>query len=242
MNRFFSIFLIILVCFLFGPSVQGWAQTASEIEIIFDGSRSMNDAMGGTTKMDVAKQALTTIANQITAGSKVGLRIFGTTPIQGNIQDSCTDSLLAMPIAPFEKDQMVGKVLSLQSYGMTALGYSLEKSAGDFTQGAETKKTIILISDGEETCGKDPIAMMENLKAQGINITIHSVGFGASEAAKVQLKKLAEITQGSYREAEDASQLQQSLQEVVQKIPEVPQIDLDQDQSVVFSFFEGEEA
>lgn len=209
----FSVFLS-LVYLTASPVL---AQSVSEIEIVFDGSRSMNEASGGVTKLDVAKQALTTIAGQITPGSRVGLRIFGTTPIQGNITESCSDTILALPIGDFQKDAMIGKVLSLQSYGMTALGHSLEKAAADFSSSQDVKKSIILISDGEETCGKDPVAVMQALKAQGIEMTIHAIGFAASDAAKAQLKKLAEVTQGTYREAEDAGALQQSLEEVVKK-------------------------
>jgi hypothetical protein len=208
--RFILSFLILAVSF------PAFAQQ-SQIEIVFDGSRSMNEASGGVTKMDVAKQALATIANQIPQGSEVGLRFFGTTPIQGNITESCSDSILAVPVGAFQKDLMVSKVLSLQSYGMTALGLSLEKAAEDFTNAPENKKSIILISDGEETCGKDPVAVVQSLKAQGINITIHAIGFAASDAAKGQLKKLAEVSEGSYREAEDAGSLQKSLEEVVKK-------------------------
>ncbi len=193
------------------------AQNPSEIEIVFDASSSMNDANGGVKKLDVAKQALTTIAGQISSDSRVGLRIFGKTPVRENIRESCTDSQLVNPIGPFQKDQMVASVLSIQSYGMTALGYSLEQAGKDFSAAPDIKKTIILLSDGEETCGKDPLQVIEALKAQGIQFTIHAIGFDASEAAKGQLKKLAEMTSGTYREARDASELQKSLQEVAEE-------------------------
>ncbi len=211
------LFAIFFFLFSFFNSPLSRAQSAGQIEILFDASGSMNEASGGTTKLDAAKQALATVAGQIAQNSNVGLRMFGTTPIQGNISESCTDSILALPIGPFQKDTMVSKVLPIKSYGMTALGYSLEQAAKDFTPGGEVKKTIILISDGEEPCGKDPIAVMNDLKAQGINIPIHAVGFAATDAAKAQLKKLAEVTQGSYREAQDAAELQKSLQEVANK-------------------------
>ncbi|MBI4549998.1 MAG: VWA domain-containing protein [Candidatus Omnitrophica bacterium] len=189
----------------------------SEIEIIFDGSRSMNDPIEGGTKLALAKQAMSTVAGQIQPGSRVGLRIFGTTSIQGNMLQSCEDSVLAMPIAPFRGDVMLEKVQGLQSFGMTALGHSLELAGRDFTPSPDIKKTVILISDGEETCGKDPIAVMQNLKAQGIDIKIHAIGFDASEAARAQLKKLADVSGGSYTEASNVGELEKSLEEAAQK-------------------------
>ncbi len=210
-----ALFVLLLAIFFLAPFAQ--AQGPSQIEIVFDASGSMNEISTGVTKMDTAKKALTTIANQIPTGSSVGLRVFGVTPVRENIRESCTDSRLLIPIGQYDATRMISQVQPLKSYGMTALGYSLEKAGTDFAPAQDVKKSIILISDGEETCGKDPVEVMKNLKAQGIDITIHAIGFGATEAAKGQLRKLAEMSQGSYREAEDADSLQQSLQEVVQK-------------------------
>ncbi len=216
MNRFIWMVLFFAGFCFNSPSLLH-AEVPGEIEIIFDASGSMNDPMAGTTKLASAKQVLTQIAGQIPAASRVGLRMFGTTQIQGNVKESCTDSILAIPIGPFRKELMVDKVQAVSSHGMTALGYSLEQAGKDFSAGSDIKKTIILISDGEETCGKDPLAVLQSLKTQGIQLVIHSVGFGASDAAKAQLKELAEQSQGSYREAEDAPSLLKSLEEVVQK-------------------------
>ncbi len=194
-----------------------YADLTSETEIVFDASGSMNETRGNAVKLDMAKDALRTIAGQIPEGSKVGLRIFGTTPNQGNVKELCEDSKLIIPISGFHKEDMIRNTSALKSYGMTALGYSLELAGKDFSAAPDVKKNIILISDGEETCGKDPIAVIEALKAQGIQVTIHAIGFTASDAAKAQLKKLSEMTGGSYHEAEDAASLEASLAQSVQQ-------------------------
>ena len=213
----FQHFSLYTAFLLFSFFSQAFAEGPSQIEIVFDASGSMNEAIAGVSKMDTAKQALTTIASQIPAGSSVGLRVFGVTPVRENIRESCTDSQLLIPIGQYDAGRMISLVQPLKSYGMTALGYSLEKAGADFSPANDVKKSIILISDGEETCGKDPLAVVENLKAQGIDFAIHAIGFGATDAAKGQLRKLAEMSNGSYREAEDMGSLQKSLQEVVQK-------------------------
>ena len=210
--------ILSLTLFLFALRVlNAYAEPAGETEIIFDASGSMNESKNNVVKLDMAKEALTTIAGQIPTGSNVGLRIFGSTPVTGNASESCEDSKLIFSISGFQKDAMVQNVSGLKSYGMTALGHSLELAGKDFSAGQDVKKNIILISDGEETCGKDPIGVMEALKAQGIQIVIHAIGFSASDAGKAQLKKLSEITGGSYREAEDAVSLKTSLAQSVQQ-------------------------
>jgi len=213
MKSFFSALAILAFSSSFFPLS---AQVPAEIEIVFDASKSMNDSPRGVSKLEEAKQVLTSIAGQINEGSLVGLRIFGQKPVRENIRESCVDSTLALPIGPFDKNRMVQAILPIQSYGMTALGFSLEQAAKDFSPG-EVKKTIILISDGEETCGKDPAQVVEALKAQGIGLTIHAVGFDASAAAKAQLSALAQMTGGTYREAANAGELEKALEETVEK-------------------------
>ncbi len=211
---FFSVFGAILG-FYEAPVLQ--AQGGGEIEIIFDASRSMNEASGGTNKLDAAKQALTTIANQIASGSLVGLRVFGKNPVQGTVQQACLDSELAIPISPFQKDRMIAQVLALQAYGQTLIGYSLELAARDFSNPTGGPKTIILISDGEESCGRDPVAVVESLRTQGFNVVVHTVGFAVDEAARGQLQKLSEMTGGVYRDAKDAGELTRELTAIGEK-------------------------
>lgn len=198
-------------------SAAAYAQAPAEIEIIFDASGSMNDAPRGMTKLEEAKQALSTAAAQIPAGARVGLRVFGVTPVRENIRESCTDSRLLIPIGQFDPARMQAEVAPLKSYGMTALGHSLELAAKDFSSGAGVEKTVLLISDGEETCGKDPAAVIQALKQQGIAFKIHAVGFDATDAAKSQLKQLAEMSGGTYYEAKDAGELKKALQQSVQE-------------------------
>ncbi len=212
-NKAFLTFSIVVVSFFLNSSgVQ--AQAVSEIEIIFDASRSMNDAQAGTSKLMAAKQALSTVASQIQAGSNVGLRVFGKTPVRGNVKDSCVDSKLVIPIQPFQSIAMISQVNALQAHGQTAIGYSLKLAANDFTAGA--KKSIILISDGEESCGMNPIDVIADLKAQGIDIVIHTVGFDVNPKARAQLQQISEFTGGTYADARNAGELKASLTQVVQ--------------------------
>ena len=97
--------------FLFFGAVNVFASAAAETEIIFDDSGSMNEAKNGVVKLDMAKEALTTIAGQIPGGSSVGLRIFGSMPVtaSGNVKESCQDSKLVLPISGFQKEAMIQK-------------------------------------------------------------------------------------------------------------------------------------
>ena len=63
----------------------------------------------------------------------------------------------------------------------------------------DTKATVILVSDGAETCNVDPCALGRELEAAGVDFTAHVIGFGlASDIESAGLKCLAEATGGRY--------------------------------------------
>lgn len=212
-----KLLLALLTVSLILPAAS-FATAPAEIEIIFDASGSMNDpTREGIPKIDAAKEALTEIAGHIEAGSKVGLRVFGTDPKDGDPDASCRDSKLVLPISGFKKENMVNQVVGLLAQGQTPIGYSLKMAAKDFTAGPDVKKTIILISDGEERCGVDPVAVMADLKRQGIDVVVHTIGFDVNPEARAQLQQLAEMTGGTFAIAASAGELKEKLQSIAEK-------------------------
>ncbi len=81
------------------------------------------------------------------------------------------------------------------------------------TQG-EGEATVLLISDGIETCGGDPCAVVAALRQKGIKLVVHVVGFDVRGAAVEQLQCIARAGGGGYFQANDTSGLRQALQSV----------------------------
>ncbi|MGH7803751.1 MAG: vWA domain-containing protein, partial [Candidatus Binatia bacterium] len=81
----------------------------------------------------------------------------------------------------------------------------------------ESKASVILVSDGEETCDADPCAAATQLEQAGVDLTVHTVGFDVVEKkGKDQLRCLAENTGGRFVLAEDAPSLKKAIAEAVQ--------------------------
>jgi len=213
---FWMTFVFFISLTLTNAFAQGSSQS-NEIEIVFDASRSMLENAGSTTRLEAGKQALSLIANQIAPDAKVGFRAFGMTPVSGNVKESCQDSHLLIPIGPFQKDALIAQAMALQANGNTPLGFSLQEAAKDFSKGSEVKKTIILISDGAESCGVDPVGVMQNLKAQGIDVLVHAIGFDVDQDAAAQLKKIAETSGGTYADVKNAGELNKALTQVAER-------------------------
>lgn len=118
---------------------------------------------------------------------------------------SCTDSQLTVPIATDNRQALRDAANAYMPYGETPIGYALAEAGKDL--GTDGQRTILLISDGESNCQPDPCTVAGDLAAQGIDLTIHVVGFDVSGAARDALVCIANAGGGQYFDVSDASGL-----------------------------------
>ncbi|MEI2691329.1 MAG: hypothetical protein V9H69_17130 [Anaerolineae bacterium] len=160
------------------------------VEYILDASGSMSETLSdGSPKIEVAKRVLIDHMSSFRPETNIGLRVYGHRLPYQRTAESCLDIEL---IAPPEKGQMEHIVSWLQDFtvqGMTPLAASLQLALEDFIFDASRVNSIVMLSDGIETCGGDPCQLVEDLKAQGINFTLprHRAGRGRSDAAAVDV-------------------------------------------------------
>ena len=70
----------------------------------------------------------------------------------------------------------------------------------------EGPRSIVLVSDGEDTCAPPaPCDVAKELKQQGIDLVVHTVGFKVDPTAREQLSCIADATGGTYSDADDAA-------------------------------------
>jgi hypothetical protein len=99
---------------------------------------------------------------------------------------------------------------------MTPIGASLDALAVDLA-GAQGHTAVLLVSDGGENCGGDPVASAAALAAANPQLRIHVIGFDiGDEAATATLREVARVGGGSYFDAVDPAALSSALQEAVQ--------------------------
>jgi len=210
MNKKILISVLVAVASLLTTTGVGAADVKGyDLEIILDSSGSMAENLGGKTKMAIAKEAIQSVVGEIPDGSYVGFRAYGHQ--FGREAKNCTDSQLIFPIGKINKSELVSKVNSLTPRGWTPIDYSLRQAQNDFPVSAEYQKMIILVSDGEETCGGNPCQAVKDMKAAGFNVTVNTVGFAVGTVAREQLKCIAAATGGEYKDASNASELAESM-------------------------------
>jgi Ca-activated chloride channel homolog len=181
-----------------------------KLELVLDSSGSMAEpAGGGQTKIAAAKQALGNVVDSLPDDANVGLRVYGATVFSASNPKACRDTQQVVPIGPVDKPALREAIASYQPYGETPIAYSLRQAAEDL--GDEGQRTIVLVSDGLETCHPDPCALARRIAGRGIDLKIDVVGFHVDRSARQQLRCIAEAGHGTYYDADDATDLEASL-------------------------------
>lgn len=197
--------------------VAGQATTSevadnASIAIIFDTSGSMLQGLDGSTRADIAKQSLSQLVTEtIPRGTNVSLRTFGDTP------DSC-DTRLVVPAGPLDPASMAATIQNVPIVDLvrTPIGASLLQVAGDLGT-SSGPKIVVLVTDGEETCGGDAESAIRALIASGIDVHVNIVGFALDDdVLKATFASWAQIGNGRYIDAGNASELQSAVAEAVQ--------------------------
>ncbi len=207
--------LFALATLVFAVSFRG-AEAKTDIEFVFDASGSMRAAMGGSTQMEVAKQTIKATIATIPVDTHVALRVYAHRVEQSDKAGSCVDTELMIPFGPLSVATFSAKVDSIQPKGYTPIAYSLSQVANDFGTEREAEKVIILVSDGEETCGGDPVQTVKDLIAKGFKLKLHAVGFNVDPKTQAQLQAIAAAGGGQYYDARDGASLGSSLQKITQ--------------------------
>lgn len=189
---------------------------AARVEIVLDVSGSMRASAGNMSRMEAAQRAVNATIAAIDANSNVALRLYGhRLPSEPKAQ-SCRDTELVIPFGPLDRQRFTAAVQSAKPLGQTPLAFALEQAAADFGQIGDEPVAVILVSDGEESCGGDPAKVACAFKERGLELTVHTVGFDVGAAARQQLQSIATCTGGQYRDARNAGELSESLRQLTQ--------------------------
>jgi von Willebrand factor type A domain len=147
-----------------------------EVVVIVDGSGSMREPFAGApSRMAMAKDAISTVVNNLPPPVDVALIDFS------NCDQVRLDKFYSQP----ERPSLIREVRSLQPDRGTPLARSIER-AGNIVS-SDVESTIVVVSDGEDTCGRDPCAAARAVKAKRPNVTINVIDVsGAGGRSVVQ--------------------------------------------------------
>ncbi len=193
---------------------------AEDAVLILDASGSMWGQINEEAKISIAKRVLGGVIDDIPADRRIGLIAYGHRR-EGDCKDIEEVAAIGAPRADIK-----AAVTKLNPKGKTPMSDSV-KLAAEKLQYATNKATVILVSDGIETCEPDPCGVASALEAAGADFTVHVVGFDvAEENAQAQLRCIAENTGGKFVSAANASELGAALNETMVETAPPPSANL----------------
>lgn len=204
MKRLLTVSLLALFASFNSSAAQEGATPARAV-LILDASGSMWGKINGTAKIDIARAAVTQIVEGLDPNVQLGLMAYG-----HRQRGDCADIEMLISPGPLDKAAFVATVKKLMPRGRTPITGSLIQAAQTLKH-TEQKATVILVSDGIETCDQDPCAAVQELKALGIDFTAHVVGFDLDDNEQAAIRCIAETTGGEFLAASDAPSLLTAL-------------------------------
>jgi len=184
--------------------------------LVLDASGSMWGQLNGKAKITIAKEVMTELIDKIPERFQTGLTAYG-----HRRKGDCNDIEMMLLPGPHNPAAMKKKIMTINPKGKTPLSAAV-KQAAQALKYTEEKATVVLMSDGLETCHIDPCAIAAELAMTGIDFTIHVIGFDISKGDQERLRCLADKTGGLFLSADNADSLKEALFKTVEKIKEPP--------------------
>ncbi len=174
------------------PAGAQEADDPTTILLILDSSGSMWGQIDGVAKIVIAKQTLSTIITDLPDNAEVGLILYG-----HRTKGDCNDVELVTPIGRIDKSGLTQRIQAINPKGKTPITLSIQL-AGEALRTIESAATVVLVSDGEETCDADPCAAARQLKESGVDFVMHVIGFDVGDDERAQLECIASAGGGKY--------------------------------------------
>jgi Ca-activated chloride channel family protein len=193
-------------------TIQSFAQSDSTSRLMFilDASGSMWQKTGNEHKITVAKTVLKDLVQNLPVKTNAGLVAYG-----HNRNSDCDDIETLVSLGPLDKAAFLAKLNNINPQGKTPIAKSILHTLA-LIKNEKQPITIILISDGLETCEGNACDLVRKAREQGVKITLHVVGFGIEEQDISTLECIAQAGGGQYLPASNAGELSEALEKTIE--------------------------
>ncbi len=201
------------------------AEADRSIALILDASGSMKAALpDGKTRMEAAKTAVADFVSTLKSDTRLSFWAYGHQ--SATAKKDCKDTALLtnFDAVSANKTAIVEQARRLQPLGYTPITYAITQAAENLGTEESAARTVVLVSDGKETCQADPCAAAKALAEADAKLVIHTVGVGVDSVTRSQLQCIARVARGSYFDANSASDLSSALSKAADAAPKKKQI------------------
>ncbi|GAK13676.1 VWA domain-containing protein [Geomicrobium sp. JCM 19039] len=187
------------------------------VQVLFDASGSMAASVSDGVKMDVAKDAVEDFLGEMPEGTNVSLRVYGHkgSNQRDGKEESCAGTEEVYPLSAYDEDAFSDALNQFEPTGYTPIAASIEAAQDDLADadGENVQNIVYIVSDGEETCGGDPVQAAQDLNESDIEAVVNIIGFDVNDDERDSLMEIAEAGQGEYLAADTGEEMRRQLQE-----------------------------
>ncbi|HLF64757.1 MAG TPA: VWA domain-containing protein [Saprospiraceae bacterium] len=209
---------IVITSLLFIAHIHGAAadrvrvleETPSPLIFILDASGSMWGKIGQEHKITIARDVLGDLISNIEPSREIGLVAYG-----HRQKNACDDIEWLLKPGASQRTELSSALRNLNPTGMTPLAQSASMVIETLKE-ADQSATIILITDGLETCKGDLCIVVAEAKAAGVDFVMHIVGFDLGESDKSKLECAAREGNGLYIDAANSAELDSALNQATE--------------------------
>jgi len=217
--------VVSLLGFVGPSSAQHETSCTDDAMLVFDASGSMASVGYNELyqpRIHDALDAMRRVLPQVTPYRRIGLVTYGPGP-----KDVCSNIDVRLPPISNAASRIIGELEKLEPDGNTPLTQSVEEAA-EALKYREQPAVVVLVTDGDETCGGRPCRVAGALKAAGAAITVHVIGFKVRDrffqwqsqardntSGHVRSRCMADMTGGQYLTAETTDELVAALQKTL---------------------------
>jgi len=168
--------------------------------VLIDGSGSMAGRLDGRSKLDLARQAARTFIDSLPPDVEISLIVFGqqgdNTRTGKKRSCSAVDTLVPMTT---DRAALVAALNKTKAVGWTPLAAAIEQARARFqNSSAVGEQVIYVVSDGEETCGGDPVEIARRAHQGQTRAIVNIVGFGLPTKEAAALQSVATAGGGTF--------------------------------------------
>lgn len=180
------------------------------IILILDGSGSMWGQIDGKTKIEIARSVVGNLLDKMDSNRPVGLVAYG-----HRTKGDCTDIEDLMEPRTGNRHEIKSLLSKINPVGKTPLANTALHVIKKLKM-VEGSATVILISDGAESCGGNLCAVVKAAKEAGVDFVLHIVGFDIGESDKLALECAARAGEGVYLDAANGDELSTALEQATE--------------------------
>ena len=187
--------------------------------LVFDASGSMSgngwgygsETANAVSRIDKVRSVLAKVLPSVTRFRRVGLITYGPTR-EPRLLNQCDNIELNFPPTPNAATRILASVKGLVPAGGTPLTRAVEQAA-EVLDFRSKPGVIVVLTDGEDTCGGSPCRVGKELHAAAAQLTVHIIalrvkGFSwTGEGRMVEAQCLANYNGGLYLAPETTDDL-----------------------------------